>query len=374
MTREEALAGVETPVGVVDLERVRANAEGVVTYLRRHGLAWRPHVKTHKSLDVAKLQLEAGAAGLTVATPHEAEVMSHVCDDLLLAYPPVGASKVKRVITLPEHVTLRVGLDSAEALDPLAAAADAEGRSVGILVEFDAGLGRVGVQEPAEAVRLAERAAATPGSRFDGLMFYPGHIRLPVAEQDGLLEELSEKIGAFVSALEQAGLPPRVVSGGSTPTLFQSHRLAHLTEVRPGTAIYQDRDILAMGACAPDGLAYSVLATVVSTSVPGRAVVDAGSKALAKETFRSGGEGYGVLLGRPEVRLSALSEEHGILDLGATDWRPRVGDRVRVVPNHVCVSVNLQDRVLGLDGSQAEWMMLDGRGRGPYPTAAPPGR
>ncbi|HEU0076191.1 MAG TPA: hypothetical protein VFQ76_01005, partial [Longimicrobiaceae bacterium] len=138
----------------------------------------------------------------------------------------------------------------------------------------------------------------------------------------------------------------------------------------PGTHIFNDRTTAMVGACAWDECAYSVLATVVSTSVPGQAVVDAGSKALAREELRADGGGFGALLDRPEVTVKAVSEEHGLLDLSATDWRPRLGDRVRVVPNHVCVSVNLSDGLWGVRGDEvvAAWEVA-GRGRRPFGAA-----
>ena len=359
------LAGVETPVGVVDLARTRKNVERAIAYCRAHGMAWRPHVKTHKSLEMARLQLELGATGLTVATAHEAEVMSAVTGDLLLAHPPASAAKVDRLCALPRSVDLKVGLDSIAVLRPLARSAAEAGRTFGILVEFDAGLGRTGVVDPAAAVRVAEEAASLPGVRFDGLMFYPGHIRIRRSRQAGRLARLSERIAAFVAELGRAGLPPRVVSGGSTPTLWDSHLLPGVTEVRSGTCIYNDRDIVGMGAAAPEDVAYTVLATVISNSVPGSAVVDAGSKALSKETLGSGAPGYGVLFDRPQVTVKAINEEHGILDLSGTAWRPAVGDQVRLVPNHVCVSVNLHDHLWGIEGadSAARPVWLEGRGR-----------
>ncbi len=359
------LAGVETPVGVVDLARARKNVERAIAYCRAHGMAWRPHVKTHKSLEMARLQLELGATGLTVATAHEAEVMSAVTGDLLLAHPPASAAKVDRLCALPRSVDLKVGLDSIAVLRPLARSAAEAGRTFGILVEFDAGLGRTGVVDPAAAVRVAEEAASLPGVRFDGLMFYPGHIRIRRSRQAGRLARLSERIAAFVAELGRAGLPPRVVSGGSTPTLWDSHLLPGVTEVRSGTCIYNDRDIVGMGAAAPEDVAYTVLATVISNSVPGTAVVDAGSKALSKETLGSGAPGYGVLFDRPQVTVKAINEEHGILDLSGTAWRPAVGDQVRLVPNHVCVSVNLHDHLWGIEGadSAARPVWLEGRGR-----------
>ncbi|NNE34718.1 MAG: D-TA family PLP-dependent enzyme, partial [Rhodothermales bacterium] len=203
-----------------------------------------------------------------------------------------------------------------------------------------------------------------------GVMFYPGHIRIERDAQSRLLGDLDDKLTHILEALSSASLTADVVSGGSTPTLWSSHLLGGLTEVRAGTCIFNDRDIRAMQVCTQQQLAYSVLATVVSTAVPGQVVVDAGSKALAKESFRSDGGGFGVVFDRPEVFVRALSEEHGVLDLTNTDWRPGVGDRIRIVPNHVCVSVNLQDGLLAIDGGRSRMLHLDGRGRAPYPGPA----
>lgn len=361
-------ATAETPVGYVDLAVARANARRVADYAAEHGLAWRPHIKTHKSRTVARMQLDAGAAGLTVATLHEAEVMSDLTDDLLLAYPPVGAAKLARLTELARERSghaghrLTVALDDEAVLQPLSRACADAGVEVGVLVELDVGLGRVGVPDADSVVRLARSAADLPGVTFRGLMFYPGHIRMEEEEQSGPVAAAARRVEAALDALEEAGLPPEVVSGGSTPTLWRSHLFPGLTEIRSGSCIYFDREAVDVGVAAPDKLAYSVLATVVSTAVPGHAVVDAGSKALAKEA--RGGSGYGFVLGRPEVVVSGLSEEHGVLDLSDTDWRPSVGDRVRLIPNHVCVSVNLQDALLARDGEDHAWMPLEGRGRG----------
>lgn len=356
---------VETPVGYVDLDRARANAGKVAAYAAEHGLAWRPHVKTHKSLTLARIQLAAGAGGLTVATLREAEVMAGVTDDLLLAYPPVGEAKLARLLALPARVNLKVALDSREALEALARAASGAGRTVGVLVEQDVGLGRVGVGSPDEVVSLARLAGETDGVDFRGLLFYPGQIRMPESEQGPELLRLAEVLRRTLDALAGAGLQPGIVSGGSTPTLWRSHELPGLTEIRAGSCIFYDREGLAVGVAAREDLAYTVLATVVSTAVPGHAVVDAGSKALAKEA-RGGHGGYGVLFDRPEVAVASLSEEHGVLDLSATRWTPRVGERLRIVPNHVCVSVNLQDALLARDGESHEMVALEARGRGPW--------
>ena len=354
---------VETPVGRVDLARVRANARRVSDYVDEHGLSWRPHIKTHKSRAVGRIQLEAGCRGLTVATLREAEVMSDLTDDLLLAYPPVGEAKIERLLALPGAVDVKVALDSMEVLRPLAEAASMAGRSVGVLVEEDVGLGRVGLQSATDVARLALQAEELDGVRFRGILFYPGHVRMPISAQTPHLAEVASRLDATLAALDDAGLRPEIVSGGSTPTLWRSHEIPGLTEIRSGSCIYNDREALDVGVAGPSDLAYTVLATVVSTAVPGRAVVDAGSKALAKES-RGEGHGFGFVLDRPEVRVVSLSEEHGVLDVSSSDWTPRIGERVRIVPNHVCVSVNLQDRIVLEDGDDVRLMVPEARGRG----------
>ena len=357
--------GIDTPIGYVDLTRARANARRVADYAAQNGFAWRPHIKTHKSLDVARIQLDAGARGLTVATLREAEVMSTLTSDLLLAYPPVGTAKLDRLMRLPASLDLKVALDSAEVLASVAAAAVAASRVIGILVEQDVGLGRVGVQTSADVVRLATLASSSRGVEFRGLMFYPGHIRMQQDEQGEALKRVHGRLADTYAALEAAGLKPDIVSGGSTPTLWHSHAFPYLTEIRSGSCIFFDREGLAVGSASHDDLAYTVLATVVSTAVPGHAVVDSGSKALAKEGRGADG-GFGVLFDHPEVELVSLSEEHGVLDLSRTRWRPAIGDRVRIVPNHVCVSVNLQEALLARDGDVHSMLALEGRGRSPW--------
>lgn len=353
---------IETPIGYVDLERAASNAASVVAYASSHGLRWRPHIKTHKSLTIARIQLAAGAAGLTVATLREAEVMSTVTDDLLLAYPPVGRAKLERLMRLPDTVDLKVALDSLDVVKPLAEIAAGEGRRIGVLIEEDVGMGRVGLPDADAVVALARAVSELDGVDFRGVMFYPGHIRTSAEAQAQGLARVAERVEATLSALRAVGLEPEIVSGGSTPTLWQSHAIPGVTEIRSGSCIFFDREGLDLGVVDRDQLAYTVLATVVSTAVDGQAVVDAGSKALAKES-RGGGGGFGVVLDRPEVTVKGLSEEHGVLDVAESSWRPVVGERVRIVPNHVCVSVNLQDRLLGVRDGAHEMVSLEGRGR-----------
>jgi len=346
-------AALETPIPVVDLDRVDANLARMAAYAASHGLALRPHVKTHKSAHVAALQVEHGAVGLTCATPRELEVMSGVADSLLWAFPPVGVRRVARLLAIDQRVGLRVSLDSDEAIDGLAVAARAAGRQVGVLVEVDLGMRRVGVATPAEAARLALRVADSSPLRFEGIAFYPGHIRSDGPEADASLGRVSDDLAEVLDALGAAGLAAPVVSGGSTPTAWRSHEIDGVTEIRPGTYVYNDRATVASGVAGREDCALTVLATVVSTAVPRQAVVDAGTKALGREP-RGGDDqfGFGEILDHPEVVVRAMSEEHGILDLRRTDWTPRVGDQVQIIPNHVCIVTHLFDAVAAVRGGR----------------------
>jgi D-serine deaminase-like pyridoxal phosphate-dependent protein len=360
------LAGLQTPVPVVDLDRLDANLDRVASYAARHGLGLRPHVKTHKSLHVATEQLRRGAIGLTCATPHEAEVMSGVCADLLVAYPPVGHARAERIAALSPEIRVTVALDSAEAVVRIGEAAQRAARQVGVLVELDLGMRRVGVATAEQAVALARLVGDTPGLEYRGIMVYPGHIRGDVALQDAGMQQLRDALHQAVETMHAGGVPPRTISGGSTPTLYRTHELDVLTEFRPGTYVFNDRVTAGIGACSWDDCALTVLATVVSVAVPGQAVIDAGTKALGREPMRGteDSDGFGALLDRPEVTVRAMSEEHGILDLSRTSWRPAVGDLVRVVPNHVCIVVHLFDEVHGIRaGHPVTRWAVDARGR-----------
>ncbi len=364
------IADLETPVPVVDMDRLERNLARTAAYAKQHELALRPHVKTHKAPFIAERQIRSGARGLTCATPREIEVMSAASDDLLLAYPALGRSKLERLMNVARHARLTVALDSVEAVQQLGEAATAAGRNVAVYVELDLGMHRVGVQSAADAIGVIRAIGRYPSLRYGGITFYAGHIRDRVSEQHTKLDRLNRDVDAAVGELTKAGLAPPVVSGGSTPTIWQTHEIAHLTEMRPGTYVYNDRGTSEIGACTEDDCALTVLATVVSTAVPGQAVVDAGCKALGREPVRGvPGEGFGSVLGEPDVLVVSMSEEHGVLDLAKTSWRPRVGERVRIVPNHVCIVVHLHEAIVGLRGDVVEthWpVAARGRMSAPY--------
>jgi D-serine deaminase-like pyridoxal phosphate-dependent protein len=357
---------LETPALLVDLDRMKRNLDRAADYARQHGVALRPHIKTHKSPLLAREQLARGAVGLTCATPYEAEVMSEVCDDLLVMYPPVGAQRAARLARIAERAQLTVALDSEAAALELSRAATEAGTTVRVLVEVDAGMHRVGVQSIADAVVLARRVVDLPHLQLAGVAFYPGHVRGPVDEHEPQLRQIRALVADVRDAFARARLPIEVVSAGSTPTMWRTHELAGVNEMRPGTYIFNDRTTAEIGACSLDDCALTVLATVVSTAVPGQAVIDAGAKALGREPIRGvAGEGFGSLLDDPTVVVKSMSEEHGILDLARSTWRPRVGERVRIVPNHVCIVVHLADALFGVrdDAVVSSWPVA-ARGRG----------
>ncbi|MBC7790206.1 MAG: alanine racemase [Anaerolineae bacterium] len=359
------LEELETPTPIVDLDRLERNLDRMANYAKQHDLALRPHIKTHKSPMLAAEQLRRGAIGLTCATSAEVEVMSAVGKDILMAYPAIGRTKLKRLMNVSSETRLTVALDSAEAIEQIAAAAAEHDRPVSILVEIDLGMHRVGVPSAERAIDLVRLVRARPPLEYAGITFYPGHIRQPVGGQDESLAELSTALGNVLAEFEQAKLRPRIVSGGSTPTAHRTHEIGGVTEFRPGTYIFNDRTTYEIGACQQEDVALTVLATVISTAVAGQAVIDAGSKALGREPLRAqGGGGFGVLAEHPEVIVKSMSEEHGILELNGSDWRPAVGDRVRVIPNHVCIVVHLNDVVHGVrDGVVETSWPVAARGR-----------
>lgn len=356
---------LESPVPLVDLDILDRNLDRMAAYTKEHGLHLRPHTKTHKSPWIAAEQIRRGAVGVTCATPREAEAMSSVCNDILLGFPAVGESKARRVAALPREIDVTVSLDSEIALMDLAAAAKKAGRKVGVYVELDLGMHRVGISSAEQAAELAMLVTQTPSLEYSGIAFYPGHIREGVNDQGPSLDRLSTRLEEALDVMDSFGVRHHVVSGGSTPTAWQSHKIRGMTEIRPGTYVFNDRTTAIIGACDWSDCALTILATVISTAVEGQAVIDAGTKSLGREPVRGAdGEGFGSVLEHPEVVVKGMSEEHGILDLKDSDWKPEVGERVRVIPNHVCIVVHLFDEIAGVRAGAVEkvWPVV-ARGR-----------
>jgi D-serine deaminase-like pyridoxal phosphate-dependent protein len=331
-----------TPAVAVDLDVVEANIARVQAMCEAAGLACRPHVKTHKSPELAKLQVAAGARGITCQKLGEAEVMAAAgLDDILISYNILGAQKLGRLGALLKATKVTVAADSATTVDGLAEAAAIAGRTLDVVVECDTGMRRAGVETPGEAVELAKRIAATPGLGFAGLLLYPPPERW--AETRAFFAVAKE-------GLRAAGLESRMVSTGGSPNLAHLGALDGATEHRPGTYIFNDRMQMAAGVATLADCAVTIYATVASRAGADRGVLDAGSKTLTSDP--GGLDGHGLVLEHQGARIHALSEEHGFLDLSACSAKPAVGEVVRVVPNHVCVVVNTVDRLVAVRGDQ----------------------
>ena len=353
-----------TPAVLVDLDRVERNVAGMAARARAAGVKLRPHAKTHKVPEIARLQRDAGASGLAVAKTSEAEVFADAgFDDLFVAFPVVGADKGRRLLALADRVRLAVGVDSVFGARTLAAPFHAAGRTLDVMLKVDVGLHRVGV-EPAAAPGHARAIAAVPGLRLRGIFTHAGQAysgETP-AEVAAVGRSEGEILAGVAAALVRDGHGPLEVSVGSTPTARHAMTIAGVTECRPGNYVYHDASQVSLGTCGLDECALTVLATVVSVPAPGRAVLDAGSKTLSSDLLRPRPGGYGVLLGH-RSRIDKLSEEHGVIAVEPGDSF-RVGERVRILPNHACVVANLHDRLLGLRaGVVATELTVAARGR-----------
>jgi D-serine deaminase-like pyridoxal phosphate-dependent protein len=356
---------LDTPALLVDLDIMERNLSRVAGYAREHALRLRPHTKTHKSVSLARRQIALGAAGLTVAKVGEAEVMLGAePDDVLVAFPIVGHTKLARLMEVARRTRVTVALDNVVAARQLSDAARTAQVEIGVLAEMDVGLGRVGVA-PGEVLALAQTMEKLPHLRFEGITFYPGQIKS--LDDAGLAEmsRVSEVLRGVLDQFRTAGLEARIVSGGSTPTLFHSHELHGMTEIRPGTYVFNDINTIRSGACALEDCAASILATVVSTARPGHMIIDGGSKTFSSDRLSNSAEvTFGHLVEAPGARFHKMNEEHGFIDLTHADAEFHVGDRVHMIPNHICVAVNLHERVYGVRGEKVEevWT-VDARGK-----------
>jgi D-serine deaminase-like pyridoxal phosphate-dependent protein len=347
------LSSFETPFLAIDLDAFQRNVARAQSYCDEHRLAFRPHVKTHKQPALARKQVEAGAVGITCQKLGEAEVMADGgLDDVLLTYPLLGPAKEERLATLVRRIRVAVAADSRDAVEAAGRAGRAAGREVGFLVECDGGLGRLGVTDPDAAADLAERAVATEGVSWAGLMTYPTSERTrPFME-------------ATRAALARCGLEPPVVSGGGTPTLYRTHELDGLTEVRAGEYAFGDRAHVTSGVVSLTDVAVGIVATVVGRPDDDHVILDAGSKTLSSDPCASGDAGFGLVRDLPEAVLSELWEEHARLEISRCRRPPVIGDRLTIVPNHVCGAINLHDEVvLHGSGEEARWAPVPARGR-----------
>ncbi|MDG3576577.1 D-TA family PLP-dependent enzyme [Rhizobium sp. YJ-22] len=353
---ETSLATIDTPAVLVDLDIARSNIARFQAYADAHGIAVRPHIKTHKLPAIAEMQLAAGAIGITCQKVSEAEAMiagSDAIRDVLITYNILGGEKLEHLKALAKKVKLRVVADNSTVVDGLSAAFAGEAAPLSVLVECNTGANRCGVATPEEADTLAAVIDAAPGLVFGGLMTYP-----PAGGEAGV----ERFMGAAKELIEARGIAVPMITSGGTPSMMHAADAPVTTEYRPGTYVYNDRSLVSRGVCGWEDCALTVLATVVSVPAPDRAIIDAGSKTLTSDLL--GLSGYGHVLGRDDIAIDQLSEEHGRL-VSTGPIGLKVGDKLRIVPNHACVVTNMVDtlKITGAGHDGIETWPVAARGR-----------
>lgn len=360
------LSDLDTPALVVDLDVMERNLRRAAEYARRHDLRMRPHTKTHKSPALGRLQLDLGAAGLSVAKVGEAEVMLKANPpELLVAYPVIGRHKLERLMEVARRTRVTVALDSLPAARQLSDAARAAHIEVGVLAEVDVGMGRMGVRPGEELLELARGILRLPWVRFEGVAFFPGQINDMSEAAQAALEDIRQIVQAILRDFRLAGIEVPIISGGNVHSLYHSHRITGMNEIRPGTYIFNDKTTLVAGTCTLEDCAASILTTVVSTAKPGQVIIDGGSKTFSSDRLVVVSEvSFGYVLEAPGAVITRLNEEHGYVDVRRAGRDFSVGDRVRVIPNHVCVAMNLHETVYGVRGEEvvSSWT-VEGRGK-----------
>ena len=353
------MGDVDTPALIVDLDLMASNIEAMAELGRDGGLAIRPHIKSHKVPELALMQMEAGAVGITCQKLGEAEVMADAgLADITVAYPIIGAPKLRRLTDLARRIRVTTLVDSMEGAKPLSDAAASAGITLDTLVEVDDGYHRCGV--PPEQVLPLARAVAQelPGLRFAGILAYEGHI-YDLTDRGVLLREARRSYDVMREVAERvrdAGIPVERVSVGASATARAAADHPAVTELRPGSYIFNDRYQVSMGAVGVEHCALSVLATVVSVPAPHRAIIDVGSKGLSWSP-PIGADGYGLILGHEQATIARLADEHGIISIPEAARPFSIGERVRVIPNSHPPVVNAFSELLGYrnDRIDAVW-------------------
>ncbi len=348
---------LDTPEVVIDLDTVRANVVRAAAMAREFGVDLRPHAKTHKLPEIAQLQIDAGAVGVQVAKLGEAEVLADAgIRDILVGYPIVGDGKLARLASLAERCTVSVTIDSDEVAAGISRVARERGVNIAALIELDTGLRRLGVSPGSGAADLAERVAALPGIELAGVFTHEGHVYTQARDEREREQLTWDACHAAVETAEEIrgrGLAAPTVSVGSAGTFRFAIRCPGVTEVRPGTYVFNDRSQIAQGAAGVNDLAAFIVTTVVARPTPERIVVDAGTKVLTSDRMLVADPpaSFGWVLGHDDWQLSRLSEEHGILEIPAAA-DVGVGDRLAIVPNHVCPTINLASAVTIVEGGR----------------------
>ncbi|QRG65304.1 D-TA family PLP-dependent enzyme [Brevibacillus choshinensis] len=342
---------LDTPSLLLDVDKMEANIKRIDSFAKEQGIAWRPHIKTHKSVEIAKRQVASGACGITVAKVAEAEVMARGgITNILIAYPLASRKKLERVAELLPLATIILTIDSAEQAQHVQAFFQQIGQDIEVWIKVDSGLKRCGVDPGEPTLRLAQHVSENcPNLRLRGLYTHAGHSYAASTyeqiEKIGRYE--GECIVASAELCEQHGIPIEVRSVGSTPTFQIAGKVPGITEVRPGNAVFYDAIQVGLGVASYSDCALRLISTVVSQRATERLVFDTGSKSLSLDQGAHGNatvKGFGHVVDHPEIVLERLSEEHGI---AAIQGRTTLGllDRVQIIPNHACTVMNLFDQV-----------------------------
>lgn len=350
---------IETPAAIVDLAVLEHNISDMQTAMDACGLKMRPHIKTHKIPEIARMQVAAGAVGITCAKVGEVEVMcGSGLDDVFIAYPVVGVQKYRRLESLMDRCSIRVGVDSVDAASLMSGYFGARGSTIDVMVEVDTGHCRTGVLPGAPALDLARSISRMKGLRLAGIFTHEGHAH-SVRDHDlaaAAARDAARRMVETAELLRSDGIGVTEVSIGATPTMKEAATVAGVTEARPGSYIYNDAGAVSLGIVPESRCALRVIATVMSCPAEDRAVLDCGSKVFSSDRH-PWVEGLGIVVGVEGVRLDWMNEEHGVLKLDRPSRPLRVGDRVEVIPVHACVVSNLWDEIVAVrDGSiEAAW-------------------
>lgn len=355
---------LETPFVAVEMDVMEANLRAMADRAKALGLRLRPHTKTHKQPDLAWQQRSLGAPSLTVAKLDEAAVMLAAgLDDLLIAYPLVGTTKAHRLAGLMmKGLSATVAIDSLDSLRTASHAGVLAGRPVTVLVEVDTGFHRCGVSGSA-VLELALAAERAPGVQLAGIMSFAGHIAGQTQEDAivKLIRAEDDLMGQYANELHRAGLCVDIISVGGTILAHHMEHIRYANEVRPGIYIFNDMGIVRSGSVQASDCALRIWTTVVSCPAEDRLILDAGSKTLSSDGPLDGG--YGYVVDRPGWQISRLTEEHGIVTLEPSAIRARVGERIAIIPNHVCTVVNLHDKLVGIRNSTVTSLLpIEARG------------
>lgn len=357
---------IDTPALLIEQATLQKNIVEMQQFADLHALALRPHIKTHKSAQIAHLQLKAGACGIAVAKLSEAEMMvAHRVSNIQVANQVVGSNKIARLVKLSEKADVSCAVDSVVNVCELSSAFAAAGRTLSVLIEIDTGLHRSGLSDFGRVRELSALISQLPGLKFLGLMTHAGHAYAASGPDEiaRIAKLEGQQIVDFAQHLRAEGTLCPVLSVGSTPTARYSGEVSGITELRVGNYAFNDMVQVALGTVTEDRCALSVLATVISCPEADRAVIDAGSKALTTEQGAHGSQkvrGFGHVIGRTGT-LARLSEEHGIIQ--CTPGAYSVGDRLRIIPNHACAVANLFDAYYVVDGNQVVGQLrIDARG------------